>query len=205
MFKRIIITVPAAGINTLVKETGCGIIVESMKSYSNAEDVPLLIFNNVNQNPQPLYPYSKYSMPNFTRFYIRGTSQSVGDTIYLLNTNQPTIQSISPVFNLSVLSENGVTQEIASTNVAQYLPNSILYSTGAITGKKAKSVLVQCKTNAITYSIEADPIQGGLGHLLTTTGFLACVKIEGFSFIENFKFISTVLNTHGVLTVTPEY
>ena len=207
MFKRISITVPAAGVNLLIKENGCGIIVESMKSYPSPVDVPILLFNNESENPQPLYQNSKYSCPDFTRFYIQGTSQSVGDIIYLLISNQVVIQEITPMFNISVLSENGLTQQIASTNIAQFLPNAILYSTGAVTGKKAKSIVIQCETNDIRYAIETVVIAGGVGHLMIdgVNSVSSIIKIEGFSFINNFNFISNVADTHGVLNITPEY
>lgn len=207
MFTRIIAQVPAAGAFLEIPNTGCGVIVESMPVYAAAEDVPLLHFNNATKPAQPLYPFSKYSCPMFQRLILEGTTQSVGDFVYLLASDEPVEQEIKPVFIDSVMNVTGLTQRFISADIAATLPNAILYDTGVATGKKVKKITISVDTASVSWAVGgAVPVAApGLGHILNPAMIHPYIEIVGFDRIASFRYISTVVLTPGNLNITPEY
>lgn len=64
------------------------------------------------------------------------------------------------------------------------------------------SLYITVSTNPIRYSFTATPVQGGLGHILLAGTDL---EIFGAANIRAFRFISSGVDAHALLAVTPFY
>lgn len=103
----------------------------------------------------------------------------------------------------------GTTEQLASTNTAQGLPDSVKYRDGDSANKesnnKAKAVFITNEGNPIRYAFNATPTQDsgtGLGHILPAG---SSIRLTSWEHINNFQVISQAADTHGNLQITPEY
>lgn len=66
----------------------------------------------------------------------------------------------------------------------------------------ANHALVDIETNDIRYAFGADPVAGGLGHLKADP---VQIELIGPDSVQDFRFVSNIANTHGVINVTTGY
>ena len=97
---------------------------------------------------------------------------------------------------------SGLTQKLASSDVAQALPASVTQSSQLRIGVSvlAVSALITVEGNSIRYAFGgAAPTQAGLGHLLIAG---ASLKLDNPDDIASFQFISATAGQAAVLQVT---
>ena len=70
-------------------------------------------------------------------------------------------------------------------------------------GVLISSLFITCATNPLNYSFTADPVSGGLGHVLQKDG--DGLWLHGADNIRAFRFISSGAQSHAFLTITPFY
>jgi len=105
---------------------------------------------------------------------------------------------------LEIRGRAGITVEETVTDTAQSIDTGI---TG-ISFKNSDSelisgLLITCEDNNVKYAFGADPVSGGLGHVLIkdTDG----IYLRNAADIRAFRFINSVALSVGVLQLTPFY
>lgn len=201
MFTRKKITIPAAGESEIFAFDGVSLIVESIPTYSSPEQVPLLGFGDSSATPQPLYPQSVYvAGSGFDRIAITGTSESSGDTIYILSTDQCLEEEINNnTFGSARATLKATFSESLDNSIFQLDEMQIVNGSGENPG----AMYITARGGAVAYSFITDPEQAdGLGHILADQ---ETQKIEGINFITSFKAVAAVADETPEISFTMEY
>lgn len=105
---------------------------------------------------------------------------------------------------ISFKGKAGTTVTETSTNAVQNIDTGV---TGILfknsDDKIISSLFITCSANPIRYSFIADPVSGGLGHVLQKDG--DGVWIYGTANVRALKFKSAVDGAHALLALTPFY
>lgn len=195
------VTVPANDAFKEIQLMGCGVIVEKMPTYADINDIPTLHFNDQSATGQRLYPQSKYSSPDFTRLFIKGTAQAENDTIYILISDSPVTQEISPNLAISEAQNYPVPsadspsgETVQSTDAAQYLTAAFSFSDTT----KWKKALVSVDGADIKFFLNGRTPTTTNGHLLKDGDFFILNPEEA----SGFRFISAAATTPANLSLT---
>lgn len=203
MFTRKRITVPSAGESEIYYLDGVSIIVENMPNYSGPVQVPTLSFGDSSNNPQPLYNQSTYVFGRgFDRVVITGTTESAGDEIFLLASDECLQEEINSDATASARATLKATFGIVTSDTVDSLTALQLTNDN---GDLPSAMYISCRNNPVTYAFDEEPAQGisGLGHILQNDE--DPVKIEGINFIEAFRFRAQTSGDTPTLTLTLEY
>jgi len=199
MFKRQKVIVPAAAQLEYVQMAGVSIAVEKMNDYDSAADAPLIFIENETDKETPLYEGFIFNgEQEFDRVIIKGTTQSAGDTIYLLFSNECLDSSIIRTTYTAVYKPTF--QLTGTDNVQTLAPADYLYN-----NRHPSQMIIQAVGNAVRYSFGADPTQPApqLGYKLDPAA--QPIKIEGQHLIEDFRYINDVAATVGYISITLIY
>lgn len=201
MFTRKKITIPAAGESEIFAFDGVSLIIESMPTYSTPEQVPTLGFGDISASPQPLYPQSVYvAGGGFDRIAIKGTSESAGDSIYILSTDQCLQEEINNnTFNSSRATIKPTFSVLCDDTVMSLSAGQIVNSDSEQPG----SMYITSRGGSVAYAFQEDPEQAdGLGHVLNEN---ETQEIIGVNLISNFRFLSAVSGETPEITFTMVY
>jgi hypothetical protein len=194
------ITVPAAGVNTIIPVGGCAVTVEKMPSYRPDQEVPILKFDDENGSPQPLYVTSTYvnqGGKEFRRIVIEGTAASAGDEIVFLISDVP----IQPYLNINYVQQQqvipGVSFFKAGTDVAQTL-SPAEYN---VNGLNPTRLTIAADVHPVSIAFGVNPNQSGNGILI---GVGEVYIVEGLGFIQTLRFINRTAGDNAVVTFTAE-
>jgi len=202
MFTRKKVTIPSAGDSQVFELRGVSIIVEDMPTYSNPDEVPLLSFGDSSNTPQPLYGQSVYqSDDGFERIAITGTSESAGDILYLLASDQCLAEDI----NINVAGSGRATLKPTFKKDMTDTPQALgLIDITNARGALATAMYVTPVDSDCRFAFDSDPQQGAdpRAHVIKQDETL---KVEGINFIEAFRFLSSTASGGGSLTFTLEY
>lgn len=204
-YQRRKLTIPAAGalLQVPAVSRSYGVIVESIPTYKTPDDVPLLRIGTQNNPGQPLYPQSTYTAVEggeFDTVYLEGTSESAGDTVYLLFSDDCQIRAEININTADLLqSYPGPSFAKTSTDTAQTLsPVDYL-----LNDQYPRALLISCATNPARLAFGgAVPTTAGFGHLLAVGDFL---RLEGLEYITTLRYISATAGNAAALTLTLEY
>lgn len=203
MFTRKQFTIPAAGTNEIFNLDGVSLIVESLPVYSNPVEVPILKFQDTNNAPQPLYPQSTYTFgKEFQRVILEGTTESAGDTIFILTTPQCLQEEI----NVNTAGDRRATLKdsfsIVMSGTAQSLSTLQIQNAA---GQLPTAMYITPTGSGCRYAFGVAPGATAGGD---TAHFIAeneVQKIQGINFITAFQFIESPTGAAGELTFTMEY
>lgn len=201
------LTIPAAGQTQQFPVTGVSIIVESVNVYTSPAQVPLLSFNEVGTS-KPLYPQAIYRPDNlkdgkFKRIVLTGTTESAGDTVYLVTTNDCLTEQLNANTAAQYDSFPGVTQEATINNTV--LTFTIVDLTDLATGAIANAMYVQAQETDINYAYGIDPNQGtpSNSHKLFTTD--SPLQILGINWMLNARFLNSGAGVQSTLIYTLQF
>jgi hypothetical protein len=193
MFTRQSIIIPAAGTVLEVPITGLAVDIESMPVYTVPEQVPLIVFDNPDGARQPIYPQSTYTAQEakqFRRFFIEGTTESAGDTIWLLVSDVCMPQRINTNTQDLLTPYPGPTKTFTATSVAQaFVPSDYI-----LNGKFPVAMYVMANypsNNTIRFAFGVIPTSSS-GYQLgydSATAVREIYKFTGINFITDFQFI----------------
>lgn len=97
----------------------------------------------------------------------------------------------------------GTTVSETSTNAIQNIDTGVVGILFKVDGVLISSIFITCSANPLRYSFTADPVSGGLGHVLQKDG--DGIWIRGADNIRALKFKSAVDGAHAFLAITPFY
>lgn len=203
MFKREVVTVPAAGTFKPISRSARIVVVESMPAYAGPDARPGLYFDSKSGERQPLYNQWTYSsIDGFGKLWLEGTAESAGDQIYLLLSDSCADDQINPNTEQLTKAIAGQTISEVSTNNAKAL--NILQL--AKDDLKPSSVYISARNNAINYGF----VDGGASPDQSDSWFYLApedppIEIQGIDFIEKLQYASAAVDTPGELVISPEY
>lgn len=203
------VTIPGPGEFVTVNLTGRSVIVEQMNKYSEASQVPTMdLINGISD--YPLYTLSTYpNSEKFTKVKIYGTTESEGDTVRLLSTDDCLKLDIKVAFAGQYEVEPGITQEeVITDSVYSFSELAIVNSEGNL---PTAVYLAVSGTEPIRYAFGVDPEQtasGNLGYELGAPGANKKndpIKVEGIQYILDLRFINKTATNSASLIYTFEY
>ena len=103
---------------------------------------------------------------------------------------------------LEIAGKAGNTITEAVTDAAQNLDTDTALAFKDSNGKLITALLITVETNDIKFCYGSTPVQGGLGHILTTTQSL---YLRNPGNIRNFNYINKTNAANAVLMLTPFY
>ena len=108
---------------------------------------------------------------------------------------------MATVITQNISGETKTTIQITTSNTAKALIHADnLASLLDSDGKLIQSCLITCETYDVRFAFNATPVSSGLGHLLYVG---QSIQIDNPRSLADFKYISAVAGSHGVLMVTP--